>query len=64
MPIRLEDTGEEMSKEQQGATPMNQPMSNVHFKLMSLGFMLRDVFLPRRSIVGKVGIKPGFTVLD
>jgi ubiquinone/menaquinone biosynthesis C-methylase UbiE len=64
MPIRLEDTGEEMSKEQQGATPMNQPMSNVHFKLMSLGFMLRDVFLPRRNIVRKVGIKPGFTVLD
>ena len=43
---------------------MDKPMSNFHFKFMSFGFWFRDIFLPRKSILKEVGIKPGFCVLD
>ncbi len=43
---------------------MNQPQSNLDFKLMSLAFRFRDFFLPRINILKEVGIKPGFHILD
>jgi ubiquinone/menaquinone biosynthesis C-methylase UbiE len=41
-----------------------KPASNLHFKLMSLGFKFRDFFLPRKNILKEIGIKPGYRVLD
>jgi hypothetical protein len=35
-------------------------MSNLSFKLMAVGFKVRDALKPRKNIVDKVGIKPGF----
>jgi len=43
---------------------MDKPASNLHFKVMSLGYKFRDFFLPRLNILKEVGIKPGFHVLD
>jgi len=43
---------------------MDETMSISHFKLMSFCFKFRDLFLPRRNILKKAGIKPGFHVLD
>lgn len=43
---------------------MDEPMSNLHFKLMSFGLKLRDIILPRRTILEEVRIKPGFHILD
>jgi ubiquinone/menaquinone biosynthesis C-methylase UbiE len=43
---------------------MDNPMSNFHFKLMSLEFKLRDLFVPRKNILKEVGIQSGFHVLD
>ena len=43
---------------------MDKPMSNFHFRLMSLSYRLRDLFLPRMNILKEVGIEPGFCVLD
>jgi SAM-dependent methyltransferase len=43
---------------------MDKPMSNFHFKLMSLGFAFRDMFSPPKNILAEVGIEPGFVVLD
>jgi ubiquinone/menaquinone biosynthesis C-methylase UbiE len=43
---------------------MDKPMSNFDFKFMSVGYKFRDFFLPRTNILRKVGIKPGFHVLD
>jgi len=43
---------------------MDKPMPNFHFKFMSSGYKFRDFFLPRKSILKEVGIKPGFHVLD
>jgi len=43
---------------------MDRPMSNFHFKFMSLGYKFRDFFLPRKNVLKEVGIKPGFHVLD
>ena len=43
---------------------MDKPMSNFHFRFMSFGFWFRDIFLPRKSILKEVGIKPGFCILD
>ncbi len=37
---------------------------NLNFKLMALQFKLRDLFVSRSKILGEVGIRPGFTVLD
>lgn len=39
-------------------------MSNLHFRLMSLSFKLRDFFSLREDVLGEVGIRPGFHVLD
>ncbi len=43
---------------------MDKPQPDFHFKFMALGFKFRDIFLPRMNILKKVGIKPGFQVLD
>jgi len=43
---------------------MDKPMSNFDFQFMSVGYKLRDFFLPRLNILKEVGIKPGFNVLD
>jgi ubiquinone/menaquinone biosynthesis C-methylase UbiE len=43
---------------------MDKPMSNFDFKFMSLGYKFRDLRLPRKNILGEVGIEPGFHVLD
>ncbi len=43
---------------------MDKPMGNLAFKFMSFGFVLRDLFSPRRNILNEVGIRPGFHVLD
>jgi ubiquinone/menaquinone biosynthesis C-methylase UbiE len=43
---------------------MDRPMSNLGFRGMSLLFRLRDLALPREEILGEVGIKWGFQVLD
>lgn len=43
---------------------MDKPMSDFDFEFMSVGYRIRDFFLPRRSILKDVGIKPGFHVLD
>lgn len=42
----------------------DKPMSNSHFRLMSLGYAFRDLFLPRITILREAGIEPGFQVLD
>jgi len=39
-------------------------MSSFYFKIMSLTFMLRDLFLPRKNILKEVGIEQGHHVLD
>lgn len=43
---------------------MDNPEPNFHFRMMSLSFKFRDFFLPRKNILGEIGIKPGFHVLD
>jgi len=43
---------------------MDKPMSNLDFRFMSLSFIFRDIFLPRKNILAEVGIKPGFSILD
>ena len=43
---------------------MDEPMSNLGFRLMAFIFRLRDIFLPRQNILAEVGIKPGFSILD
>ena len=43
---------------------MDQPMSNLAFSMMSAMFKVRDLLRPRKEILGEVGIKPGFRVLD
>jgi ubiquinone/menaquinone biosynthesis C-methylase UbiE len=45
-------------------TIVDKPASNLHFKVMSLGYKFRDLRLPRKNILKEVGIKPGFRVLD
>jgi ubiquinone/menaquinone biosynthesis C-methylase UbiE len=43
---------------------MDNPMSNLHFRFMSLGYKFRDFLVPRINILREVGIQPGFHVLD
>jgi len=43
---------------------MDKSMSNLHFRLMSLSFKVRDFLSPREDVLGEVGIRPGFHVLD
>jgi len=43
---------------------MDKPVSNFHFRVMSFGFKLRDLFSPRMNTLKEVGIQAGFHVLD
>lgn len=43
---------------------MEKSRPGFHFKLMSLGFKLRDFFSPRKDILKEVGIGPGWRLLD
>jgi ubiquinone/menaquinone biosynthesis C-methylase UbiE len=43
---------------------MDKPKSNLDFKLMSLTYKFRDLFLARMNILKEVEIRPGFHVLD
>ena len=43
---------------------MDKPESSFAFRLMTLSFMFRDIFSPRKDILKEVSIKPGFHVLD
>lgn len=43
---------------------MDKPVSNLDFRFMSFGYILRDIFLPRKNILAEVGIEPGFSILD
>ena len=43
---------------------MDKPQSNLGFKFMSFGYKFRDLRLPRKNILGEVGIKPVFHMLD
>ena len=43
---------------------MDKPKRNLHFRLMSLSFKLRDLFSPRMNLLKEVVIKPGFHILD
>jgi ubiquinone/menaquinone biosynthesis C-methylase UbiE len=43
---------------------MDKPESDLHFRIMSFAFKLRDIFLPRKNILEEVGIQPGLSVLD
>lgn len=43
---------------------MDSSISNLHFKLMSLIFLVRDLILPRKKILEGVGIRPGYATLD
>ena len=43
---------------------MDRRMSNRSFKLMTLGYKLRDLRLPRKKVLAEVDIKSGFSVLD
>jgi ubiquinone/menaquinone biosynthesis C-methylase UbiE len=43
---------------------MDKPMSNFDFQFMSVGYKIRDFFLPRLDVLKEVGIKQGFHVLD
>ena len=43
---------------------MDKPEPDINFRIMSLAFGLRDIFLPRKKILDEVEIRPGFCVLD
>ena len=43
---------------------MDEPMSNFHFRFMSLGYKFRDYFRPREDVLREVGIGPGSRILD
>jgi precorrin-6B methylase 2 len=43
---------------------MNRPLFNLHFKLMSFTYRIRDILRPRKPILEEAEIKPGFHVLD
>ena len=43
---------------------IDKPTSNLHFRLMSLGYRFRDSFMSPADILKEAGIKPGFRVLD
>ncbi|MFC1716026.1 class I SAM-dependent methyltransferase [Candidatus Poribacteria bacterium] len=43
---------------------MDEPKSNVDFRIMSFIYRLRDLFLPRKNILREIGIQPGFCILD
>jgi ubiquinone/menaquinone biosynthesis C-methylase UbiE len=39
-------------------------MADLHFRIMTFSFKVRDFFKPRKDIVQEIGIKEGFQVLD
>lgn len=43
---------------------MDEPQSNLDFKLMALTYKFRDFFLPPKNILKEVEIKSGSHVLD
>ena len=43
---------------------MDNPMSSLDFRVMSLGFKIRDLVRPRSLVLKEAAIKPGATVLD
>jgi ubiquinone/menaquinone biosynthesis C-methylase UbiE len=43
---------------------MDKPESDLHFRIMSFAFGIRDIFLPRKNSLEEAGIKPGLSVLD
>ena len=43
---------------------MDQPMSNLGFRGMSVLFRIRDFLLPRRRLLNEAGISSGARVLD
>ena len=43
---------------------MDKLQNNLGFRLMALGYKFRDFFLPRRDVLGEMGIKVGSTILD
>ena len=43
---------------------MDKPKGSFDFRFMSFGYKFRDLFLPRRNVLGEVEIKPGATILD
>jgi ubiquinone/menaquinone biosynthesis C-methylase UbiE len=43
---------------------MSKPMSSLQFRLMSISFIFRDFFVPRKNILKEVDLKTGFQVLD
>ena len=43
---------------------MGVPISNSHFKFMTLALKFRDVFKPPRKVLEETTIKAGDTVLD
>jgi len=43
---------------------MDKPMSNLHFKSMSLFLKFRDLFLPPKKTLIEAGIKTGFRIVD
>jgi ubiquinone/menaquinone biosynthesis C-methylase UbiE len=43
---------------------MDKPISNFHFKAMTLIYRVRDFIYPRKRVLEEAGIEPGFQVLD
>ncbi len=43
---------------------MDEPMSNLNFRLMSLAMSIRNFLRPRKPILDELGIKEGNTILD
>ncbi len=43
---------------------MDKPEPDLNFRIMSVAFGIRDLFLPRKKILDEVGIRPGFCILD
>jgi ubiquinone/menaquinone biosynthesis C-methylase UbiE len=43
---------------------MDNPMSDLHFRFMSLGYIFRDMIKSPKEKVAEAGINPGFYVLD
>jgi ubiquinone/menaquinone biosynthesis C-methylase UbiE len=43
---------------------MDRPMSDFHFKVISCVYRLRDLFLPRNSVLKELSIEAGANVLD
>jgi ubiquinone/menaquinone biosynthesis C-methylase UbiE len=43
---------------------MDNTQSNIDFRLMSLTYLIRDLFHPRMNVLQEVGIDPGCRVLD